>query len=86
MNSLDRYIDQALTLWLAYARPPRRIRMQVLLRAGRPEQPEPVTEEVPMHLVIRQLRGEYRDVQHRLAGRAQFYGSPFMLGALSLLS
>lgn len=85
-NYLDRYIDLALKIWLNSAVAPRDVRRLVLRRAAHPEVVEVETQEVPIHLLTRLIPGEYRDVQHRLARRNQFYGSPLMLGALSLIS
>lgn len=85
-NFLDRYIDLALKLWLTQALPPRHIRRLVLTRAARPELVPQPSQEVPIHVLTRVLPGEYRDIHHRLARRNQFYGSPFMLGAMGLIS
>lgn len=85
-NFLDRYIDLALKLWLTQAFPPRHIRRLVLARAAYPEAIATRSQEVPVHVLTRMVPGEYRDVQHRLARRMQFYSSPFMLGGLSLIS
>lgn len=84
-NFLDRYIDLALKLWLTQAVPPRHIRRLVLARAARPELARQPSQDVPIHVLTRMLPGGYRDIQHRLAIRTQFYGSPFMLGALGLI-
>ncbi|MFP3855376.1 MAG: hypothetical protein ACLFWD_13900 [Anaerolineales bacterium] len=64
-------------------RPPAELRRKILWLAFRPIEvlAQPV---IPQHLVERALPGNYKDLQHRLAGRS-LYTAPFASGVVALM-
>lgn len=63
--------------------PPKDLRRRLLWLAAKPVEllAQPV---IPQHLIERALPGNYKDLQHRLAGRSM-YTAPFATGMVTLM-
>jgi hypothetical protein len=77
------YLETNLKASIRGIRPPADLRRRLLWLAAKPI--EVLTQPViPQHLIERALPGSYKDLQHRLAGRA-FYTGPFATGMVTLM-